>query len=132
MDKKKRSIDEASQKMLEEMAEAGIKNAWDRYEAQEPQCGFGRLGICCRNCAMGPCRIDPFEEGPQEGVCGATADTIAARNLIRMIAAGAAAAPALSAPDRPDLLFLDGSQQFGLNSRGKFTHLIQKQTSLMS
>jgi len=91
MDAKKRSSDKASQEMIELMAEAGIANAWDRLEAQEPQCGFGRLGICCRNCAMGPCRIDPFEEGPQEGVCGATADTIAARNLIRMVAAGAAA-----------------------------------------
>jgi carbon-monoxide dehydrogenase catalytic subunit len=40
---------------------------------------------------MGPCRIDPFGEGPQAGVCGADADTIAARNLVRMIAAGAAA-----------------------------------------
>jgi carbon-monoxide dehydrogenase catalytic subunit len=40
---------------------------------------------------MGPCRIDPFGEGPQTGVCGADADTIAARNLVRMIAAGAAA-----------------------------------------
>jgi carbon-monoxide dehydrogenase catalytic subunit len=40
---------------------------------------------------MGPCRIDPFEEGPQTGICGANADTIAARNLLRMIAAGAAA-----------------------------------------
>jgi carbon-monoxide dehydrogenase catalytic subunit len=91
MDTKKRSSDEASQEMIELMAEAGLENAWDRLEAQEPQCGFGRLGICCRNCAMGPCRIDPFEEGPQAGVCGATADTIAARNLIRMVAAGAAA-----------------------------------------
>ncbi len=91
MDAKKRSSDKASQEMIELMAEAGIANAWDRLEAQEPQCGFGRLGICCRNCAMGPCRIDPFEEGPQEGVCGANADTIAARNLIRMVAAGAAA-----------------------------------------
>jgi carbon-monoxide dehydrogenase catalytic subunit len=40
---------------------------------------------------MGPCRIDPFGNGPQAGVCGATADTIAARHLVRMIAAGAAA-----------------------------------------
>jgi len=40
---------------------------------------------------MGPCRIDPFGDGPQAGVCGATADTIAGRNFIRMIAAGAAA-----------------------------------------
>jgi carbon-monoxide dehydrogenase catalytic subunit len=41
---------------------------------------------------MGPCRISPFEEeGPKAGVCGATADIIVARNLLRMIAAGAAA-----------------------------------------
>jgi len=73
------------------MCEAGIENAWDRFEEQEPQCGFGQLGICCRNCSMGPCRIDPFEDGPKCGICGATADTIAARNLLRMVAAGAAA-----------------------------------------
>ncbi len=40
---------------------------------------------------MGPCRIDPFGEGAQQGVCGATADTIVARNLVRMVAAGVAA-----------------------------------------
>jgi carbon-monoxide dehydrogenase catalytic subunit len=91
MEPKKRSSDKASQQMLELMADAGLENAWDRFEQQQPQCGFGRLGICCRNCSMGPCRIDPFEDGPQAGVCGADADTIAARNLLRMIAAGAAA-----------------------------------------
>ena len=91
MDPKKRSSDKAAQQMLKHMADAGIENAWDRFEKQQPQCGFGKLGICCRNCSMGPCRINPFEESAQEGVCGATADTIAARNLLRMIAAGAAA-----------------------------------------
>ncbi len=91
MEPKKRSIDKASQEMLKYMTNAGIKNAWERFEQQQPQCGFGRLGICCRNCSMGPCRVDPFEDGPQTGVCGADADTIAARNLLRMIAAGAAA-----------------------------------------
>ena len=91
MEPKKRSSDKAAQEMLELMQEAGIENAWDRFEQQEPQCGFGKLGICCRNCSMGPCRIDPFEDGPQVGICGADADTIAARNLVRMIAAGAAA-----------------------------------------
>ncbi len=65
--------------------------AWDRSDAQQPQCGFGQLGLCCRNCTMGPCRIDPFGDGPSEGICGATADVIAARNLARMIAAGTAA-----------------------------------------
>ncbi len=86
-----RSIDKASLEMINKAAQDGIETAWDRYEKQQPQCGFGLLGICCRNCNMGPCRIDPFGDEPQEGVCGATADTIAARNLLRMIAAGAAA-----------------------------------------
>ncbi|MDY6856111.1 MAG: anaerobic carbon-monoxide dehydrogenase catalytic subunit [Thermodesulfobacteriota bacterium] len=86
-----RSIDLASQIMLQEAERQGIKTAWDRFEAQQPQCGFGELGICCRNCTMGPCRIDPFGEGPSQGVCGATADIIVARNLLRMIATGAAA-----------------------------------------
>jgi carbon-monoxide dehydrogenase catalytic subunit len=91
MNAKKRSVDRASEEMLTHMVDAGLQNAWDRFEQQEPQCGFGRLGLCCRNCSMGPCRIDPFGDGPQAGICGATADTIAARNLVRMIAAGAAA-----------------------------------------
>ena len=77
--------------MLHHVAERNLSVAWDRQEAMEPQCGFGQLGICCRNCTMGPCRIDPFGEGPSEGICGATADIIAARNLARMIAAGASA-----------------------------------------
>jgi carbon-monoxide dehydrogenase catalytic subunit len=63
----------------------------ERLKLQQPQCGFGILEICCRNCAMGPCRIDPFGEGPDKGVCGANADTIVARNLLRKIAVGASA-----------------------------------------
>ena len=91
MDPKKLSCDPAAQQMLARMAEAGIETAWDRLEAQEPQCGFGQLGLCCRICNMGPCRVDPFGDGPQRGVCGADADTILARNFARMVAAGAAA-----------------------------------------
>ena len=86
-----RSIDPASQDMLDVCQRAGLDTAWDRYEKQQPQCGFGELGLCCRNCNMGPCRIDPFGEGATKGVCGATADIIVARNLLRSIAAGAAA-----------------------------------------
>ena len=86
-----RSIDPASQDMLDVCQRAGLETAWDRYEKQQPQCGFGELGLCCRNCNMGPCRIDPFGEGATKGVCGATADIIVARNLLRSIAAGAAA-----------------------------------------
>ena len=87
----KRSVDSASQKMIEHSAREGYELAWDRYEAIQPQCDFGLLGLCCKNCMLGPCRIDPFGEGASRGVCGATADVIAARNLARHAAVGAAA-----------------------------------------
>ncbi len=86
-----RSYDPASQKMIKKAEDENIQIVWDRYDAMQPQCGFGELGICCKICNMGPCRIDPFGEGPQTGICGASKDTIAARNLVRMIAGGAAA-----------------------------------------
>ncbi len=86
-----KSFDLATQTMLQKAREEGIETAWDRYEKQLPQCSFGQLGVCCRNCNMGPCRIDPFGEGADRGICGATADIIVARNLLRTIAAGAAA-----------------------------------------
>lgn len=85
-----RTVCPAASDMLKVAEREGIATAWDRYERQLPQCGFGELGTCCRNCLQGPCRIDPFGEGPTLGVCGATADTIVARNLDRAIAAGTA------------------------------------------
>ncbi len=86
-----KSVDPASREMLQIAADQNIETVWERLEKQQPQCGFGELGLCCRTCAMGPCRIDPFGEGAQKGACGAGADTIVARHLIRMIAGGAAA-----------------------------------------
>lgn len=83
--------DKATQAMVARAEADKIPTIWDRWEAQQPQCGFGKLGLCCRHCEMGPCRIDPFGNGPKEGACGANADTIAARHLVRMIAGGAAA-----------------------------------------
>lgn len=90
-EEKKRSIDPSVEPLLEKGKKEGVKSAWDRYQEQMPQCGFGTLGLCCRHCSNGPCRIDPFGEGPKEGVCGADANTIAARHFARMTAGGAAA-----------------------------------------
>lgn len=81
----------ATLSMLEKAENDNVQTVWDRYQQQLPQCNYGLLGICCRNCNMGPCRIDPFGEGPQKGICGASADTIVARNLLVNIATGAAA-----------------------------------------
>lgn len=87
-DHDKRSADPAAVEMLRIADREGYATIWERYEKQQPQCSYGQLGTCCRICSMGPCRIDPFGEGPTHGVCGATADTIVARNLARMAAVG--------------------------------------------
>lgn len=66
---------------------AEINTAFDRMGEQDVKCQFAQLGVCCRLCSNGPCRITP--DSPK-GVCGATADTMVARNLLRTVAAGSA------------------------------------------
>jgi anaerobic carbon-monoxide dehydrogenase catalytic subunit len=84
------SICKDAQLTIRKAREDGVETVWDRFKKQEPQCGYCELGVSCRICVMGPCRIDPFGEGPRYGVCGADAEIMVARNLARMIAAGAA------------------------------------------
>ncbi len=81
------SIDNAAQEMLIRADELSIGTAFTRADDMAP-CNIGSAGMCCKICGMGPCRLT--KDG-QTGVCGATIDTIQARNLIRAIAAGAAA-----------------------------------------
>ena len=82
-----RSADPAAQEMLIRADELGISTAFKRAEDMVP-CNIGGAGMCCKQCGMGPCRLT--KDG-QVGVCGATIDTIQARNLVRAISAGAAA-----------------------------------------
>ncbi len=86
-----KSLDPAVQQMILKAEEKGIATVWDRYEAMQPQCGYGETGLCCRHCLQGPCRINPFGDEPKTGICGATADVMVARGLDRAIAAGTAA-----------------------------------------
>ena len=81
------SDDPAAQEMLKRAQELNIGTAFTRADNMAA-CNIGSAGMCCKNCGMGPCRLT--KEG-QVGVCGATIETIQARNLIRGIAAGAAA-----------------------------------------
>jgi len=93
----KKSIDQATIEMIEKAAEDGTRTVFDRAEKTRP-CPIGSEGSCCKMCAMGPCRVPlargktetPEEKKLRTGVCGATAETIAARNFARMIAAGTA------------------------------------------
>jgi carbon-monoxide dehydrogenase catalytic subunit len=82
-----RTADPAAQEMLIRADELGISTAFSRADDSNA-CNIGGAGMCCKICSMGPCRLT--KEG-QTGVCGATIDTVQARNLTRAIAAGAAA-----------------------------------------
>jgi anaerobic carbon-monoxide dehydrogenase catalytic subunit len=89
------SIDIATQQMIIRAQKLGIDTVFDRAESMKP-CNIGNQGTCCKNCAMGPCRLPLPKSGiegedTRKGLCGATANTIAARNFARMVAAGAAA-----------------------------------------
>src|SRR5574344_1158441 len=79
--------DPAVREMLLRSEQIGLDTAFDRFDKQKPLCSFGMAGICCKICNMGPCRITA--KSPK-GVCGADADLIVARNLLRSAAAGAA------------------------------------------
>ncbi|MBE6876643.1 MAG: anaerobic carbon-monoxide dehydrogenase catalytic subunit [Ruminococcus sp.] len=79
--------DPAVREMILRMEQLGLDTTFDRFDKQKPQCNFGLAGICCKICNMGPCRITA--KAPK-GVCGADADLIVARNLLRSAAAGAA------------------------------------------
>ena len=82
-----RSLDPAAQEMLIRADALGLDTAFSRAEQMAP-CPIGATGSCCKLCFMGPCRL--VKDG-QTGVCGATIETITARNFARAVAAGAAA-----------------------------------------
>ena len=97
-EKKSKSIDKATQELYDKACADEISTSYTRADSLKA-CPIGSVGSCCKNCGMGPCRIPlpkgkeetPEEKKKRRGVCGATAETIAARNFIRMIAGGAAA-----------------------------------------
>ena len=92
------SVDKATQEAYEKARADGVETVFDRAARIKP-CPIGAGGACCKNCGMGPCRVPapknreetPEEKAKRTGVCGATAETIAARNFGRMVAAGASA-----------------------------------------
>ncbi len=82
-----KTIDPANLEMFEVARKAGVETAFDRLLRQEPKCPYCYTGVSCRNCAMGPCRITARAD---RGVCGATADVMVARGLLRNTVAGTA------------------------------------------
>ena len=76
----------SADKPLEEfIAGLPLETSHHRVDGQKTKCGFGLKGVCCRLCSNGPCRITP---SAPRGICGATADVIVTRNLLRAVASG--------------------------------------------
>jgi carbon-monoxide dehydrogenase catalytic subunit len=84
----------ATQEMIERAQELGIDTVFDRAVTMKP-CNIGSRAPAAKT-AHGPLPPAAAQgrhrgEDTRKGLCGATANTIAARNFIRMIAGGAAA-----------------------------------------
>ncbi len=84
------TICDSTAQMLVKARRDGVELAFDRA-ANMKACPIGADSACCKHCAMGPCRLNARDPYGKTGVCGATIDTIMARNFGRMVAAGSAA-----------------------------------------
>lgn len=81
---------ESTSQMLKKAERDGVETAFHRAATMKA-CPIGADSACCKHCSMGPCRINAKDPYGKVGVCGATIDTIQARNFARMVASGAAA-----------------------------------------
>ena len=84
------TICDATAQMLEKAKRDGVETAFDRAAGMRA-CPIGADSACCKHCSMGPCRLSAKDPYGKVGVCGATIDTIMARNFARMVASGSAA-----------------------------------------
>jgi carbon-monoxide dehydrogenase catalytic subunit len=89
------SIDYGSTVMIDRARELEIDTIFERAQTMKA-CNIGAQGTCCKNCSQGPCRLPLPKAGiegedTRKGLCGATPQTVAARNFARMVAGGAAA-----------------------------------------
>ncbi len=90
MDPNTATICSATKQMLEKAQADQVETAFDRAASMKA-CPIGAESACCKHCSMGPCRLNAKDPYSKVGVCGATIDTIQARNFARMVASGAAA-----------------------------------------
>ena len=90
IDIKEMTTCDATAQMLAKAQRDGVETAFDRAVSMKA-CPIGADSACCKHCAMGPCRLSSKDPYGKVGVCGATIDTIMARNFARMVTSGAAA-----------------------------------------
>lgn len=138
-DVRKLTPNPATRELLDKLAGEGYETCFDRFEAQQPQCGFGLQGTCCRMCQWGPCRITG--KNPT-GICGRDQDAVVMANLLRALCAGlaaharhahevylsirAAAGGHAAIPLRGADRLLDLSARLGLEATGSLEKLAQQ------
>ena len=136
---RKKSVDAATNAMLVAAYRAKTDVIWDRTDAMQPQCGFGRLSICCTDCHEGPCRTNPFALGSQQTICGRTQDELVSSYFLKKVADGAAALAGLAHEFRVDLdsktfhavRLTDDSMLAPANYSGRITEIGQTAASLL-
>lgn len=89
LDVKEVTTCQATAQMIQKAERDGVELAFHRAADMKP-CPIGAESACCKHCAMGPCRLSSKDPYSKVGVCGATIDTIQARNFGRMVASGCA------------------------------------------
>jgi len=102
-DIRKKSFDAATNEMLIKAYRTKTEVIWDRADAAQPQCGFGRMSICCTDCYEGPCRANPFALVRQKTVCGRTQEELVSVHFLKQVSDGAAALVGLAHEFHADL-----------------------------
>jgi carbon-monoxide dehydrogenase catalytic subunit len=139
------ALDPGTLEMLKHSEETGIDTVFHRalkYNEKTKKfvesnyCPFGTSGVCCRQCSLGPCRIrseapamDDKSHKPStnRGVCGATADTIVARNFLMMVSRGMAAHTAHAQHAAMTLLITaDGNSNYSIKDVKRLRDLAEK------
>ncbi len=102
--RKKGFADKQIEETVDFLRQQGIETVWDIQAAYDTslfglkdRCGFGSHGLCCRNCNLGPCRLDS-EELPlhtrlaapkvKRSSCGKTADNMVAGMFLQTVLRG--------------------------------------------
>ncbi|MCF6159416.1 MAG: anaerobic carbon-monoxide dehydrogenase catalytic subunit [wastewater metagenome] len=105
--RKKGFADKQIEETVAFLRQKGIDTVWDVQAAYDAgpfglkdRCSFGSHGLCCRNCHLGPCRLDgeeiPFHmklavPKTNRSSCGKTADSMVAGMLLQTVISGTSA-----------------------------------------
>ena len=109
---------DATTQMIIKARKDGVETAFDRATSMKA-CPIGADSACCKHCFMGPCRLNAKDPYGKVGVCGATIDTIMARNFARAVASGGAAHGRARGEEDPRVAGdLAGSDRERLDRRG--------------